>query len=195
MKRVVLIALVAVACSSSDYDDRPQRGGFGGRGGNGAGTAADARGGGAGIQELLPPDDWWHDTRLTPSVNLTSAQLTALDNIARGRVDEIAKLERDSGVAMRDLRATLDADPVASGEIVNAAQRVRTLRDEMFDRQVEMLAAERTLLSKQQWSALQTAIRDARRDTRDDRRGGYPGGMGGRGGRGGMGGRRPGWPY
>jgi hypothetical protein len=65
------------------------------------------------------------------------------------------------------------------------------LRDDMFDRQVGLLAAERTVLSKQQWSALQSAMRDERQERRGDRRG-SPGGMRGRGP---MGGRRPGYPF
>jgi hypothetical protein len=195
-KRILLTALLsaAAACYSSDYGDRPpQRGGYGG-GGGGYDRPMMGGEGGDGLGALMPPPDWWHDTRLTASMNLAPEQVRQLDKIANGRADEVTKLERDSAVAMRDLRTMLDGDSPASGDIVNAAQRVRTLRNDVFDRQVEMLSAERTLLTKQQWDALESAIRDSRREDRDDRpRGGY----GGRGGRGGFpgAGRRPGWGY
>lgn len=186
MKRIAWLVVVAalVGCSSSDYDDGGrQRGAYGG--GYGRPEMQQRVGGAEGIAGMLPPGDWWHDPRLTASVNLTSDQIAALDKMSDRSV-EIDRLERDSTIALRDLRTSIDADSAASGEIVNAAQRVRTLRNDVFDRQVELLAAERTLLSKQQWDALQTAMREERRDTRQQRRG--QGGMGGRGGRGG---RRP----
>ena len=59
----------------------------------------------------------------------------------------------------------------------------------MLDHEVRMLADERALLTKEQWTALQDALRSERQDVRGNR-GGY-----GRGGgrRGGFGGRRPGF--
>src|SRR5262249_12348543 len=64
------------------------------------------------------------------------------------------------------------------------------MRDSAFDKQVATLAAERVVLTKQQWQTLQDQLqqRMERRGGRD--RGGYPG----RGGFPGRGGRRPSWP-
>ncbi|MGZ4809930.1 MAG: hypothetical protein ACXV7D_11450, partial [Thermoanaerobaculia bacterium] len=92
-----------------------------------------------------------------------------------------------SAASIRDVRAALDADPVVSDDVIAAGDRLRTLRDTLFDREVRMLAAERQVLTRSQWQALEDSLRS--RPQRD--RNQYP--MGGRG-RGGRGGRRPGWP-
>jgi Spy/CpxP family protein refolding chaperone len=172
MKRLALVVIVAmVACSSSDYDDRPM---------NRRGDRPMMRreGGGGGLLDMMPPDDWWHDGRIAAAVNLSADQVTRLDQIARDHGDDVSRLTRDSEVAMRDLRSTLDADAPASNDIVTAAQRVRTLRNGIYDRQVQLLAAERTVLTKRQWNALQDAMHE---QPRNDRRGGYGPRMGGRG--------------
>lgn len=175
MKHLALVVIIALAgCSSSDYDDgpmdRPQRGD----------RPMMARGGGGGMLEMMPPDDWWHDSRIAASVNLNADQVTKLDQIAKEHGDDVSRLTRDTEVAMRDLRTTLDSDAPAANDIITAAQRVRTLRDDTFDRQVQLLAAERTVLTKAQWTALQDAMRER---PRNERRGGYRprGWMGGRG--------------
>jgi len=187
MKRFALVVIVAmIGCSSSDYDEGPRgpRGGYGGDG------PAMTRGGGGGMLDMMPPDDWWHDVRIQTAVNPTADQIAKLDQIAKDHAaDDVTRLTRDTEVAMRDLRTTLDADPPAANDIMSAATRVRTLRNDTFDRQIQLLAAERTVLTKQQWKALQDAMHER---PRDDRRNGYGprGGMGGRGR-----GRGPGWPY
>jgi Spy/CpxP family protein refolding chaperone len=192
MKRLALVVIVALAaCSSSDYDDgpvnRPRGGWGGGYGGGGDFGPAAARGGG--MLDMMPPDDWWHDPRIATAVNVTADQVARLDQIAKDHGDDVSRLTRDTEVAMRDLRSTIEGDSPTIDEIAKAAQRVRTLRDDNFDRQVQLLAAERTVLTKEQWKSLQDAMHESPRDQR--RRGGY----GGRGGMGGRGrGRGPGWP-
>jgi hypothetical protein len=74
-----------------------------------------------------------------------------------------------------------------SNDIDTAATRVRTLRNDIFDRQIQLLVAERSVLTKQQWKALQDAMHER---PRDERRGNYGGPRGGFGGRG----RGRGWP-
>jgi Spy/CpxP family protein refolding chaperone len=180
MKRLALVVMIVAlaGCSSSDYDDapmdRPQRGGYGDD------RPMMSRGGGGGVLDMMPPDDWWHDDRIAAAVNLGADQVTKLDQIAKDHGDDVSRLTRDSEVAMRDLRTTLDSDAPAANDIVTAAQRVRTLRDDVFDRQVQLLAAERAVLTKAQWTSLQTAMRER---PRNERRGGNGprGGMGGRG--------------
>ena len=89
-------------------------------------------------------------------------------------------------VAARDLRQMVESNQPSAADITGAGQRLRGIRDALFDRRVQLLASERTLLTQQQWTALQDAITASRtRDTDRPNRGGY----GGRGGRGGMGGR------
>jgi Spy/CpxP family protein refolding chaperone len=177
MKRtaIALLVLLAAACSST-YDDAPQR-------------APRAQRTAAGALDMLPPDQWWRDPQIAGSVNLTSDQVSQLDNLSKTQGDDAARLERDSMVAIRDLRTTLGTDKPSADDITNAASRIKQLRDALFDRQVQLLAAQRTLLTQQQWSALQTALQSEREERMNNRgRGGYPGGMGGRG-RGGWGGR------
>jgi hypothetical protein len=159
-------------------------GGYGGRGGGMRGG-----GGGVGGADMLPmpPDDWWRDSRLADAVKLTGDQLIALDKIAHDSSDEIARLERDIPVAARDFRTVLGAEKPSVDDITGAATRLRSLRDALFDRQAQMLAAERGLLTQQQWQTLEDRLQ-ARRTERNDRgNGGYGprnGGYGGRGGRG-----------
>jgi hypothetical protein len=86
-------------------------------------------------------------------------------------------------VAMRDVRSVLDANQPSTADIVTAGQRLRTLRDTLFDRQIQMLAAERAILTQSQWQTLQQQLQARRSQRRQDngypRRGGR--GMGGRG--------------
>jgi len=196
MKRIGLLLLTAVvlaSCASSDDDSQPQypqRGG--GRRmppGGGYGGQTRERAGDAGLLGLLPPANWWHDPQISTAVKLSDAQFTALDVIGKDHAPEIDRLRMDVTAAERDLRLLLTADKPTANDIVAAGQRVKSDRDAMLDHELQMLADERALLSHQQWTALQDAIRDDRQDFRRER-GGYPGGgMGRRGG----GGRRPGF--
>jgi Spy/CpxP family protein refolding chaperone len=177
----ILLLLFLAACSSSDYDQPPQR--------------PPARGGGGGYGfrppqasgplDMLPPAQWWHDPQIAAAVSLSNDQFASLDKLAKEHEDEIARLDRDSVTALRDLRTLLDAETPSQADIVTAAMRVRSIRDSAFERQVQLLAAERTILTRQQWQSLQAAIQSERQERRDGS--GYP-----RGRRGGRGGGR--WP-
>lgn len=184
MKRFALIAclLVLAACSSAGYDDddarMPER----------RPMPDDSMPAQGIVEAPLPPADWWRQAEIADRVKPTADQVAALDKLQSEQGDELAKLERDMIIAMRDLRNALDAEKPSSDDIMAAGSRVRTMRDEIFGRQLRMLAAERTILTREQWSALQDAVRTRRRDRMRD-------GMGGRGPRGtypGRGGRRPG---
>ncbi|HEX3580402.1 MAG TPA: hypothetical protein VH087_01480, partial [Thermoanaerobaculia bacterium] len=105
MKRLALVVIVAVVgCSSSDYDDGPSRPRGGDRGGD---APAMARSGGGGMLDMMPPADWWHDSRIAGAVNPSPEQIAKLDQIAKDHdADDVTRLTRDSEVAMRDLRST-----------------------------------------------------------------------------------------
>jgi hypothetical protein len=177
-----LITLTFVTCTSDtdDTDRRPRSypGGAGGFQRAGSGAASDGL-------DMIPPGDWWHDPQISVAVTLTPDQTASLDRISHEQSEEIAKLERDSMVAARELRETVDSSQPAIADITGAGQRLRGIRDALFDHRIQMFAAERTLLSQTQWNALQQAIAASR--NRSDR--GNQGGNRGRGGRGGMGGR------
>jgi Spy/CpxP family protein refolding chaperone len=178
-----LITLGFAACSSDmdDADRRPRN--YPGDGDRRGGMARANPGAGDGL-EMMPPADWWHDPQISVSVNLTGDQTASLDRISREQSEEIAKLERDSMVAARDLRQVVDSATPASADITSAGQRLRGIRDALFDRRVQLFAAERTLLTQQQWEALQAAVNASRNQQDRGNRDGY-----GRRGRGGMGGR------
>ncbi|HUJ14438.1 MAG TPA: hypothetical protein VL284_11675 [Thermoanaerobaculia bacterium] len=186
MKRVAMLAIfavLAVSCSSSDYDQGPS--GPRGRGGDGGEFAANRPV--AGGLDMLPPADWWHQPQIANAVKLTNDQMAALDKIAQDQGNDVSRIETDMTIATRDFRTQLDAPQATTADIVTAGQRIRSLRDSIFDRQLQMLAAERTVLTLDQWQTLQQQLEQQRQQRMQNQ--GYPR----RGGRGFGGGRR-GWP-
>src|SRR3954467_15162231 len=133
-----LITLTFVTCTSDTDDagrrprsypaDNPRAGGFQRAGGGGASDGLD----------MMPPGDWWHDPQISVAVTLTTDQIASLDRISHEQSEEIAKLERDSMVAARELRDTVDSSQPAAGDITGAGQRVRGIRDALFDHRVQM---------------------------------------------------------
>jgi Spy/CpxP family protein refolding chaperone len=176
MNRTVfaLALVVVVGCSSSDpYERRPQR-----MNRPALSQASDL--------DVVPPPSWWRNYAIAEPLDLSNEQMQQLDRVASefGEQD-IRQLQRDTLTAVRDLRAVLDSDKPSSDDIVAAGQRVRSLRGEISDRQLKLLAAERQILTRDQWQKLQDQLREERmpRDRMTD----YP-----RRGRGGFGGRGPG---
>lgn len=136
----------------------------------------------------VPPSNWWRNPQVSVAVKLTDAQFASLDAIDREHAAEVARLRMDAVAAERDIRLLLAAEHPTANDIVAAGQRVRALRDQILDHELRMLAGERALLTREQWTALQDALRDEQRPDVGGRRGGIGGGRGG-GRRGG--GRRP----
>lgn len=183
---LTLLTIVFMSCTS-DTDDR-DRGprSYPGAGEGGGRPGGFARAGAGDGLDTMPPADWWHDPKISVAVALSAGQMASLDRISHEQAEDIAKLERDSMVAARELRETFDGSQPGAAEIVAAGQRMRGIRDALFDRRVRMFADERTLLTQQQWQTLQQQIAANNRPDRGER---GNGGRGGRGGRGGMGGR------
>ena len=140
----------------------------------------------AGGLDMLPPPDWWHQPVLADAVKLTADQMTALDKIAQDQGNDVSRIETDLTIAARDLRTQLDAPQASAADIVTAGQRIRDLRNAMFDRQLQRLAAERAVLTLDQWHTLQQQMRERRQQRNSD----YGPRRGGRG----MGGGRGRWP-
>jgi hypothetical protein len=179
---LTLVTIVFMSCTS-DTDRGPRSYPGAAEGGGRPGGLARA-GAGDGL-DTMPPADWWHDPKISVAVALSADQLASLDRISHEQAEEIAKLERDSMVAARELRETFDGSQPAAADIIAAGQRMRGIRDALFDRRVQMFAAERTLLTQQQWQTLQQQVAANNRPDRGDRGGrSGRGGMGGRGGRG-----------
>jgi len=182
---LIALLLSLSACSSASDDAPPER-----RGGYGGGERV--RSGGAPMQmgegggDTLPSPDWWRDPQIAAAVKLTPEQYKALDAMSAD-VTELESLRRASNDAARDFRLVLNSENPTHDDIVAAGRRMRDARDAMFDRNVQLLAAQRALLSKEQWEALQSARRPARENFNGRGRGGRNGG-----GRGGMRGGRPG---
>ena len=177
-----ILTLACVTCSDTDVSDRRPRSYPGAAGGERSGGFARA-GAGDGL-DMIPPADWWHDPKISVAVTLTGDQLASLDRISHEQSEDIARLERDTMVAVRDLRQVADSTQPAAADITGAGQRLRGIRDALFDHRVQLFAAERTLLTQTQWQALQQAVAAERNRPDQNNRGNY----GGRG-RGGMGGR------
>jgi hypothetical protein len=174
--------LLGACASAAPPQDR-------GRGGPGpAGREAPVRRVAGGMLELLPPDYWWRDEQVAPAVALSGEQIEALDKVAHDLGPEIDQIRSDMRLVLRDLRTVLESERPQSSDILAAGQRIRELRDSLFDRELKMLDAERQILSRQQWMTLQDAL-EKRRAPRQENRG-NPGDRGGRrpGGRGGR------WP-
>jgi len=188
----IVFILAFLGCSTYDAPpDRPPQ-----RGGEGSGyRRTAARDFGPMLLDVVPDDTWWRDSFIAAPLNLTDDQFKALDKIANEQRDEIDRIQRDLPIAARDLRTALDTDPTSPNDITTAAQRLRNIRDSLFDRQAQMLSAERMVLTKQQWSRLLDQFQQRREERLNRGEGGYPGG--GRGGRGGYprGGRGRPWPY
>jgi len=182
MKKALLALLLLTACASVDDDPPPpQRT-------PGAGRRMPARVA-VGGTELLPPANWWRDPQISANVKLSEAQFTSLDEIGRAHSADLDALRTDARDAERDLRLLLIAEQPTANDLLAAGTRLRTVRDHIMEQEVRMLADERALLSREQWTALQDALRDERQSDFGGRRGGMGGG---RGGRRGGGGRRPG---
>src|ERR1700692_1787031 len=173
-----ILTLAFVTCSSDTDDRRPRS--YPGTDGDRAG--AFARSGAADGLDMIPPADWWKDPKISVAVTLTADQIASLDRISKDQSEEIAHLERDTMIAVRDVRQAADATQPTVADITGAGQRLRGIRDALFDRRVQLFAAERTLLTQTQWQALQQAIAASRNRSDQNNRGNY----GGRG-RGGMG--------
>jgi len=182
MNRFVAASLLLFlcACATDNYQAPPPARGGGER------SRMRTSGGGSGL-EMMPPDEWWRDARIATAVGLSGEQVAKLDAIGSEQGEPIARLERDGMLVARDLRVALDATNPTADDIAAAGRRVRELRGTLFDRQVQMVASERLVLTQEQWRTLQAQILEERRPQRDE---GYPGGRRGRGGMGG-GGRRP----
>ncbi len=182
---IALLALVLAACAATDNDQpvysprsRPPMDGSDG----GFGGPRPMAGG----LDMLPPADWWHQPMIADAVRLSTDQMAALDKIYRDQGDDIARLDRDMMVATRDIRTVLESNQPSTADIVAAGARLRSLRDTLFDKQVQMLAAERTILTQDQWQTLQQQLQQ-RRSQRDQNYGPRRGGRG-------MGGGRGRWP-
>jgi Spy/CpxP family protein refolding chaperone len=141
--------------------------------------------------DLLPLSDWWHDDDLAGPLKLTSAEMASLDQLS-GETVGLDKLRHDAMNSARDLRLLVDAENPAEADITAAGQRLRTSRDLLLQSQIALLAKQRSILTQDQWTALEAALRaraENRFRDRDGRggrrgRGGYPGGRSGRPGSG-----------
>lgn len=143
------------------------------------------------LDDFLPPAGWWHSPYLSEALHLSDDQFRQLDDLQSERGSEISRLQDDLGIARRDLAARLEEHETTAERLREAGERLATLRDPLFRKQLEMLVAQRTILTGDQWAALQRNLARENRPERDGSRGrgrdrGGRGGFGGRGG-----GRRP----
>ncbi len=167
---IVLPLVVACTTTPPPRDDQDSRRG------------ARTEGGGA-LGMLSLPASWWRDIHLTESLHLTADQVARLDALAP-RHAQVSSLERDTLVAMREVRTALDAGDATSASVVAAGNHLRELRSSLLERQIALLGDQREVLTIDQWTLLQRELAEDLRPMRRE-------GMRGRGGRG-PGGRRGG---
>jgi hypothetical protein len=140
------------------------------------------------LSMLSLPASWWHDAQLAEPLHLTGEQFQRLDVLAPQQA-EILRIERDSGIALRELRSSLDANHAIAADIVAAGSHLRDMRRNVLEQQIAMLAAQREILTADQWRLLQRVLAEERRPAR--RENGQGRGRGEGRGRGPGGGRRP----
>lgn len=136
---------------------------------------------------MLPPGDWWRDTRLSGALRLTPSQIAELDQLQDAKGAEITKLDGDKQTALDSLREAVSSNQATTNSILEAGRRVQTVRDDIFNTQLRLLAAERLVLSQLQWQILQEQLPDSRPQRPDRIDEGYPGTNGRRPGGGGRG--------
>lgn len=124
---------------------------------------------------MLPPGDWWRDTRMSGALRLTPGQIAELDQLQDAKGAEIAKLEVDKQAALDALREAISSNQATTNSILEAGRRVQTVRDNIFNTQLRLLAAERLVLSQLQWQTLQEQLPDSRPQRPDRLEDGYPG--------------------
>jgi Spy/CpxP family protein refolding chaperone len=184
MKNAATLLIVAIlaGCASSGNDEPAGRGGRGRFGGDGAGEDRPAAAAAGGI-EIIPTSDWWHNDQIAGALNLSNDQIADLDKIRHDQSDTIERLRHDSLDAARNLRTTLEADRPTAEEILESGRRLRAVRAELIDRQVQLLSDERHVLTHQQWASLEDQLqrRAQNRNPYGRGDGGFP-----------RGGRRPG---
>ncbi len=126
---------------------------------------------------MLPPAEWWRQPVYADAVRLRTDQVTALDKIAEDHSNDVERIQGDMGAALRDFRIQLNSEQVASADIVTAGNRIKELRNAMFDKQLQTLAAERAVLTYDQWQMLQQQIQVQRQQQRNENQQ-RPGGRG-----------------
>lgn len=157
---VVTIPLV-ISCTSSD--PAPRYGGM-----------PPAQGTSIAGLDLTLPGIWWHDSQVASALNLTGEQLQRLDAI-QPQQEEVARLERDLMMAVREIRTAIESRNATAPLIVSAAGHFRELQQLLIGQQIEALAAQREVLTAEQWGTLQRELAEQRRPRRPE---GGPGGPG-----------------
>ena len=143
MKRIAFVlALVLVGSCTASNPPQPRR-------------AADV--------DPVPPPSWWRDVTIVEPLRLSKDQLKDLDRVAEELGQrEMQQMQRDALTAVHDLRTVLDQEKPSSDAIIAAGERVRSLRSQVSERQLKLLAAERLVLTQKQWQRLQDQLRDPR---------------------------------
>lgn len=173
--RLLLVVIpLLISCTSSDPAPRH-------------GSMPPAQGASIAGLDLTLPGVWWRDSQVAGSLSLTGEQLQRLDTL-QPQQEEVARLERNLMIAAREIRTALESRNATAALIVSASGHFRELQQSLIGKQIETLAAQREILTAEQWGMLQRVLAEQRRPRRPEGEFG-PGGPG-RGGPGGPGGRR-----
>ena len=134
MKRTLLVLLLSTSALAQPFGPPP---------------------GGPPPDRVMPPPNWWRIDEISDALQLDAAQLKKLDAMQKEHADDLAKLERDLTAATQELKAALEAQPLVAEKIIAAGDRLGALRSTLFHEQIVMLAAQRAILTRKQWTSLQ----------------------------------------
>jgi len=139
MKRTLLVLLLSTSALAQPFGPPP--------GGPPPHERGDAR--------VIPPPNWWRNDEIRDALKLDASQIKRLDAAQKEHADALTKLERDLTAATKDLKTALEAQPPVAEKIIAAGDRVGTLRSTLFHEQIVILAEQRAILTRKQWTALQ----------------------------------------
>jgi hypothetical protein len=109
----LVVALTLVSCASDSLPDR-----------TGAPPPMMSQGeeGRSRADSLFPPPNWWHDD-VASAVALDGDQLKRLDALQEDQGAEIARLERDLMLSVRDVRSAFDQAQPADDQVTSSGER------------------------------------------------------------------------
>jgi hypothetical protein len=108
--------------------------------------------------DVLPPPRWWRDYRIAEPLKLSEEQEKQLDALETEEPPDLHRLRREAMLAARELESAFDADSPSTAEIVEAGDRLRKTREELLGLEIKRVAAERAVLTRDQWRRLQQEL-------------------------------------
>lgn len=172
LKPVLSLALFATLSGAFVIAQQPDGGGPAGsgqsRGGWGEGMHSGFR--------IGPPGIWWHNADLIQKLTLTPDQQKRMDDILQQSRLQLIDLRANVEKQELLMEPMLAANPPDTNKVLAQIDHTAQARAELEKANAKMLLGIRNVLTPDQWTKLQTELRDNRRTRM--RPGGMPGGSG-----------------